>query len=176
MGKKNGNGKKNGKKKKTKKEKKRKKKVLLILSFSFHFFHLQACLCLAANHSFVYVSKGKALNMPSTREYQNGQCGLPVSCRAIDLRDTDTHISSFSCHRSLFFQTNQCRKKHHERSACQSILELLRHVTLELKQRVISGLFYFFAGVSTASGSLADSNYPLLRANEVNFKSSRVLG
>lgn len=73
-------------------KKKEKKKVLLILSFSFHFSHLQACLCLAADHSFVYVSKGKVLNMPRTREYQNGQCSLPVSCRAIDLRDTETHI------------------------------------------------------------------------------------
>lgn len=62
---------------KNEKKKKKKKKVLLILSFSFHFFLLQACLYLAANHSFVYVSKGRALNMPSTREYQNGQCSLP---------------------------------------------------------------------------------------------------
>lgn len=46
---------------------------------------------------------------------------------------------------------------------------------LELKQRVISGLFYFLANVATVLGSFAESSYPLLRANKVNIKSSCVL-
>lgn len=45
---------------------------------------------------------------------------------------------------------------------------------LELKQSVFSGLFYFLTSMATFSGSLVEN--PLLRTNEVNLKSSRVLG
>lgn len=102
-----------------------------------------------------------------------GLCRLSISYKAIDLEDT--HLSSFSCDRSLFFKLTNTEKNLHYHSACQSILKLLQHVTLELKQRVISGLFYFLANVVTVLGSFAKSSYPLLRANKVNIKSTCVL-
>lgn len=76
------------------------------------------------------------------------QCRLSMSYKAIDLEDT--HLSSFSCNQSLFFKLTNTEKNLHYHSACQSILELLRHAVLELKQRVISGLVYFLANVVTA--------------------------
>jgi len=45
---------------------------------------------------------------------------------------------------------------------------------LELKQSVIPGLFYFLTSMATVSGSLAEN--PSIRTNEVNLKSSHVLG
>lgn len=124
------------------------KKKVISCSFPIYFWghHLEAYL---PNRLFFFLLVMFQREKHHTNSEQggigtaSGLCRLSMSYKAIDLEDT--HIFLLSAAIDRYFSNSPTPKKKylHYHSACQSILELLRHVTLELKQRVYSWFVLF---------------------------------